>query len=139
MSIIPTVGRVMLFYPDHRTEQNNFSKPRLGEPCAALVASVNAENMVNLTVSDASGMPHPRRNVPVVQEGETPPATGYYATWMPYQVGQAKNAVSAAEPPDAISVQMRAAALDCAMRTIGVPNYERVLEAAEAYLVFLSK
>lgn len=166
MNIIPTVGRVMWFYPSTKTGHNNFTSPRAGEPCAAIVAAVNADNMVNLTVFDAGGFPHPRQNVPVVQEDGMKPIYGYYASWMPFQQSQAKKAAAELPPVDNAHVapgceqfsyadikhaeataagipsgysadQLRAGALDAAIRAHPGSSKENIAEAAQAYLIFL--
>ncbi|MBF5006826.1 hypothetical protein ISG32_21500 [Diaphorobacter sp. NR2-3-3-1] len=38
---------------------------------------------------DANGNAHSRTSVPLVQDGDSCPANGYYCEWMPYQKGQA--------------------------------------------------
>lgn len=60
------------------------------QPFSASVAYVWSDRLVNLTVSDHDGNTQSRTSVPLVQEGDVPPAGGRYCEWMPYQVGQAK-------------------------------------------------
>jgi hypothetical protein len=86
--IKPTVGRVVWFYPPKFAE-GGFNAPHEGEPCAAIVAKVWSDTMVNLSVFDANGVSHARTSVRLVQEGTKRP-DGYFCEWMPYQVGQAK-------------------------------------------------
>lgn len=88
--IKPTIGRVVWFYPSSQTGNAGFAAPADGEPLAAVVAKVWSDNLLNLTVFDANGVAHSRTSVALVQDGEPVPPHGYYATWMPYQVGQAK-------------------------------------------------
>jgi hypothetical protein len=90
MKITPTVGRVVWFYPSTRTGSSAFHPPTLNDPLAAIVAKVIGAHFVNLAVFDAHGFTHSMIEVPLVQEGEDAPAEGYYATWMPHQIGQAK-------------------------------------------------
>ena len=90
MKISPTVGRVVLFYPAGNAADYGFAPPSHGEPCAAIVAKVWSDNCVNLAVFDANGVAHSRTSVPLIQEGMNLPAEGYYCTWMPHQIGQAK-------------------------------------------------
>jgi hypothetical protein len=45
---------------------------------------------VHLTVFDGVGVPRSEPYVLLVQEGDVPPAMGRFATWMPYQISQAK-------------------------------------------------
>jgi hypothetical protein len=79
MTIEPTVGRCLHY------------RPAAGnEPLAAMLAKVNSDTSVNLTVFGADGVTHARSNVPLVQEGEVPPEGQSYCEWMPYQTGQAK-------------------------------------------------
>jgi hypothetical protein len=83
--IKPTVGRVVWF---HQGTAGIF--PGSEGTCAAVVAFVHGERMVNLAVFDADGNAHARTSVPLVQEGDAVPASGFYCEWMPYQLGQAK-------------------------------------------------
>lgn len=58
--------------------------------CAALVAFVHSDSMLNLCVSDQNGVSFPATSVRLLQEGdEIPPRGTHYCSWMPYQVGQA--------------------------------------------------
>lgn len=72
MTIIkPTLGRIMWLTPH----------PAAGEQSqqAALVAHVNDDDTVNLTVSAQDGTTYALQNVPVVQDGEPAPSTRAYA------------------------------------------------------------
>lgn len=89
--IAPTVGRIVWFYP-------NGAGPR--EPLAAQIAKVISDEFVNIGYLDASGIALNARTVRLCQEGEEPPTSRPYCTWMPYQVGQAKKAL--AEDPAAV-------------------------------------
>lgn len=81
--IIPTVGRVMWYWPN--------AKDRSDQPLAALVTRVIGDHSVNLVVFATDGTPQGTTGVPIVQEGG-PYSAGDspYAEWMPYQIGQAK-------------------------------------------------
>lgn len=81
--ITPTIGRVVWFHP----ASNEASS--LQPICAAIVARVWSDTMVNLAVFDADGKSHSCTSVPLIQDDQTPPALGYYCEWMPYQKGQA--------------------------------------------------
>jgi hypothetical protein len=85
--ISPTPGRVVWVY---HAGGSSFVLPDDGQPCAGIVARVWHDRMVNLAVFDANGQSFPMTSVILVQEGDTAPEHGVYATWMPYQVGQAK-------------------------------------------------
>lgn len=87
--IAPTVGRVVLFYPGSSSSAG-FVPPAEGKPLAAIVAHVWNDRMVNLAVFDGNGTAHARTSVPMLHEGDKPPAAGYYCEWMPFQKGQAK-------------------------------------------------
>lgn len=98
-TIKPTVGRVVWFYRANSFDTTAFAAPAEGEPLAAIVTRVWNDRGVNLAVFDANGVTHPRTSVPLVQEGDDVPEHGPYATWMPYQVSQAKkHAADASEP-----------------------------------------
>lgn len=86
--ISPTVGRVLWFYCFGYRE--GFTNQPDNQPCAAIVVRVWDDRLVNLVVFDAIGRSFPFSSVTLVQEGDSIPEFGYYATWMPYQVGQAK-------------------------------------------------
>lgn len=83
--ISPTPGRIVWFWP--------FGHPNVsgepGEAFAAIVAYVWNDRLVNLGVFDKNGNSMGIANVTLVQEGDPLPE-GSYATWMPYQLGQAK-------------------------------------------------
>jgi hypothetical protein len=81
-----TVGRVVWYYPgegDAPIEHGD-------QPLAALIAYVWSDRMVNLAVFDADGRAHNRMSVILVQDDndKVSGAEGY-ATWLPYQKGQA--------------------------------------------------
>lgn len=91
-TIKPTVGRIVWFYPANTLATSGFAPPNEGQPLAAIITRVidDACGGVHLTVFDAEGVPHPMPYVQLLQDGEEAPPTGRYATWMPYQIGQAK-------------------------------------------------
>jgi hypothetical protein len=76
--IKPTIGRKVWFFP---------SGPESG-PLDATVVCVHSDNLVNLVVFDHVGEMSAPRSVQLLQDDDTPYG-GSYATWMPYQVGQA--------------------------------------------------
>jgi hypothetical protein len=146
--IIPTVGRVVWFYPAANQATSGFAPPAEGQPLAAIIARVvDADaDVVHLAVFDGVGASCSEPYVQIIQEGETAPETGRYATWMPYQIGQAKK--RAEEPKVGAMLQcssqimgtgarddayLRAQALEMALRTPGIGNHLHVLRAAEAY------
>lgn len=83
--IKPTVGRVVWFWP------NGVPLAAVdAQPHAALVTHVHGDECVNLAVFDANGNPYPRHSVMLHQDENVPRPTSPHASWMPYQVGQAK-------------------------------------------------
>jgi len=79
--IKPTVGRSIHYKADP------INNPEL--TFAAIIAAVHSDMYITLTVFGSDGVPFARPSVQLVQDGETPPPYPY-ATWMPFQVGQAK-------------------------------------------------
>lgn len=92
--IKPSIGRVVLV-------KNVFPSP--GEQdTPALICFVYHDRLVNLAAFTAGGKHRAMEQVQLVQEGDLRPSTGYYAEWMPFQVGQAKAQAAAAEVPGAV-------------------------------------
>lgn len=86
--IYPTPGRVVWYHPS--ASEAGFAVPGDGQPCAAIVARVWTDRMVNLAVFDANGACHSRTSVKLLQDDDKPDFEGQpHARWMPYQVGQA--------------------------------------------------
>ena len=101
--IHPTVGRKVWF---RLNDINKLEKPRSDaemalvrssplvadptQPLDATVVYAWDDRTVNLHVLDHRGNPFVATLVPLMQEGDTPPQSGFYAEWMPYQLGQAK-------------------------------------------------
>lgn len=88
--IKPTIGRRVWFYPNGTAGMNLVTGS--DQPCDAGICYVWGDRMVNLTVADHAGVMHQRTSVPLLQDDDPVPTVGAYATWMPYQVGQAKAA-----------------------------------------------
>lgn len=95
--IVPTVGRKVWFRPSKLdTELNAFvASHGTHQPMDATVVYVWGDRCVNLAIFDPNGNLHARTSVTLIQDGDTPPPDGYYAEWMPYQVGQARKAEGA--------------------------------------------
>ena len=85
--IDPTVCRMILFHPPANSTHGAFAPSAI---CAAVIANVLPDGRLNLAVFDGNGASHPMTEVPLIQEGDKPPVTGYYAEWMPYQKSVAK-------------------------------------------------
>lgn len=88
--IIPTIGRVVYLYEGGRS-----AKPR-----AAIIADALPNGRINVSGFDHDGSRIPMSNIPLVQDHQEPPATGWFAAWMPFQVGQAKLASNNSELDD---------------------------------------
>jgi len=96
--IIPTVGRVVWFYPASNTAESGFVRNESGGPYAAIIARVWNDKMVNLTVFDANGAPHSRTSVTLVQGDDAAPDSAFCG-WMPFQKGQAARQDAHAKEP----------------------------------------
>lgn len=79
--IKPTIGRVVWYYGAGVSHD--------AEPNAAIVVKVWTDDMVNLTVFDANGIPSGATSVVLVQDGYGNPGGGAWCCWMPYQKAQA--------------------------------------------------
>ena len=73
--IHPTIGRVILF---------RGSKSQ-AEPFPALVCKVHSDRSINVGGFNDTGASFSCVDVPLLQDDDLPPETGYYAEWMPYQ------------------------------------------------------
>ena len=89
--ISPSIGRVVWFYPARAD-----GEPTQTQPFSASVAYVWSDRMINIGYFDQNGVAHSATSVTLLQDDDVPPANGYYAQWMPYQVGQAKKNEAAA-------------------------------------------
>lgn len=78
--IKPTIGRIVWFW---RTDSEE------GQAEPGIVCYVLHDRSVNLAVFDDTGTSREERCVTLHQEGDPAPA-GRHASWMLYQVGQAK-------------------------------------------------
>jgi hypothetical protein len=93
--IKPTVGRVLWFTPSVAwATENDVAYGAVGEPLAAIVAHVINDRMVNLAAFDQNGKPFNATSVPLKHGDDEDfiPEGSFYATWMPYQKGQAAKA-----------------------------------------------
>lgn len=90
--IKPTPGRVVWFTPPDNSHDRptGFEYFDFKQPCSASVAFVHSDRMVNLSVIDHAGKPYPFTSVVLLQDDDRKPEGGRFASWMPYQVGQAK-------------------------------------------------
>ena len=85
--MVPTVGRIVWFYPGEDSEILAGEKKCLG----AMVQEVSTEDIVTVTGVGLDGVPFCVEGIALL-DPSTPdldPDIGGYATWMPYQVAQA--------------------------------------------------
>ena len=85
--IKPTIGRVVWFTPSNHNDPRGDVK----QPMVALIAYVWSDRLVNLAAFDQNGAHFGAATaVPLLQDDdEVPLRRGYFAQWMPYQMGQA--------------------------------------------------
>lgn len=96
MVIKPTVGCVVWFRPNGAVMGFNVFDDK--QPCAATVAYVHGQRLVNLRVVDHSGAEAQVTSVPLRQPKDPAPDKGvFYCEWMPFQVGQVAGPHSANE------------------------------------------
>jgi hypothetical protein len=87
--IQPSIGRIVWFWPQKEAEA-----PNPDQPNAALVVYVWDDRMVNLAVFDSNGNSRGETSVTLLQDDDVPNAYGRFASWVPYQKGQAAKAES---------------------------------------------
>ena len=75
--IIPTVGRVILWFPSAGEQ-----------PWPALICKVQSNTCINVGGFNPEGQPFARTDVTLIQDDKVP-ALGSFAAWMPYQAAQA--------------------------------------------------
>jgi hypothetical protein len=86
--IKPTIGRIVWYYPDAQdVQQGGFTA---GQEQPGIVCRVWGDTCVNLQVVTQDGGSTARTSVPLVQPGEAVLQDHHYATWMPFQIGAAK-------------------------------------------------
>lgn len=78
--IKPSIGCVVWYYQNQQQVQ----------PFAMLVCYVHSDRLVNLGGFNDGGATISRSSTTLLQDDDKAPEAGGYATWMPYQVGQAK-------------------------------------------------
>ena len=89
--IKPTIGRIVDFWP-----QKAIDAPKAEHPNAAMIVYVWGDRMVNLVVFDHNGVPRAETSVTLLQDDDVPSGCGRFASWMPYQKGQAAKTESIA-------------------------------------------
>jgi hypothetical protein len=132
--IKPTIGRVVWFQPARQADQ-----PLREQPYPALICHVHSDKLINVGFFNENGTAGSACSVQLVQEGDTASQNGYYAEWMPYQVGQAKKHEAKDEDVELVGRAerddryLRAQIIEMALRTPGVSGHSDVLTAAAAY------
>lgn len=85
--MIPTIGRRVWFWPNG---DETFKVIDPAQACDAGVIFVHDQATVNLLVTDHQGQTHKVLRVPLILDGYlVPERPSSFATWMPYQIGQA--------------------------------------------------
>lgn len=85
-TIAPTIGRVVWYFP--RKNEGNCFDP--AQPYSGEVVYVHGDREVNLVVNDHCGVRRAVNKVRLLQGEDVPDPDVSYATWMPYQIGQAR-------------------------------------------------
>lgn len=95
--IRPSIGRKLWFWRTREAYQSALDTEFQGRTQAedASVCYVHSDTYVNLSVVDHDGTIRAETSVTLVQEGDALPPSRF-ATWMPFQVGQAKAQAAAA-------------------------------------------
>jgi len=84
--IQPSIGRVIWFTPS----VNDDPRADIKQPLVGLVTYVWHDRLINLTTFDQNGNSlGGRTSVQLLQDDDPKPEHGYFASWMPYQKGQA--------------------------------------------------
>lgn len=85
--ITPTIGRVVWFFS---AVSEGEVRSTQAEP--AFVCYVHSNRLVNVGGFDCNGVPFKQTSVPLLQDDDPVPASGFFAQWMPYQVATANAA-----------------------------------------------
>lgn len=84
MKIIPTVGRMVHYWPDASEHIDRNDE----QPLSGQIAGVNSDGTINLQILDCRGCARSRVGVVLIQENDERPLHSF-AEWMAYQKGQA--------------------------------------------------
>lgn len=88
--IIPTTGRVVLYWPSPNVD---YTEPHdRTKPFPAMVAYVYDARRINVAGFDQQGQHFRDTHVPLLQDDDPKPADTAYAEWMPFQKDQAAKA-----------------------------------------------
>lgn len=86
--IIPSIGRVVHFWPEKPTRPEQ-------QPFPALICYVHDERKINVGGYTDDCVPFGAPDIALLQDDDVAPDEGPYATWMQYQI----NTAAAAERP----------------------------------------
>lgn len=87
--IQPTVGRVIWYQPAH--EVGGDLQP---QPFAGIITFVHDDRMINICAFTPAGTPFAVQDLALLQDDDAAPEEGRFASWMPYQIGQAAAAAA---------------------------------------------
>ena len=108
--IVPTVGRVVWYWPGESDEKRDEMDWDGGQPLRADICYVNDDGSVNLSVNDCVGRQFTRCDV-LLHQGDADGCSlpRPFATWMPYQKSQASKAEANEKAPraDDLDVEMK--------------------------------
>lgn len=82
--ITPTVGRVVWYYEHGAVD----GEPKT-RPCAAIIAYVHFDTMINIAYFDHNGYAKCAQSVQLLQDDDRMSNHNPFCCWMPYQKGQA--------------------------------------------------
>jgi hypothetical protein len=85
--ITPTIGRVVWLYAANKGTVHD-----IRQPCCAFIVHVWSDRMINVAYFDSNGAPFAEASVDLLQDDDPKPEGRPFATWMPYQKGQAAKA-----------------------------------------------
>jgi hypothetical protein len=90
--IKPTIGRVVWYYAGGRNQRDGKGGFTGDQPNSAQIAYVHNDRLINVGYLDHNGLPRHATSQLLLQEGDAEPAdpTTPFASWMPFQIGQAK-------------------------------------------------
>lgn len=90
--IKPTIGRKVWFWPSSAVYAAFLTDPNpvSNQPWDATVIAVHGDRLVNLRVTEHLGNTYALEKIPLIQDEDTVSGS-QFATWMPYQVKQAKD------------------------------------------------
>lgn len=92
--IIPTIGRVVWFYP-----QGAADLAQKRQPHCALIAYVHSDSEINIAAFNQLGNTYSKQYVKLIQEGELTDGLQSFCCWMPYQQAQAARATQQQSAP----------------------------------------